>query len=120
MSAARWAVASVSVVSLLFAPATDEVPPGSSAGPRRSDDPRILAPTVRDAFVAVRPKLTSFSLGTTEPRYPGGSLPPAAVPAAAVLLVWASITAGLRSGTGPRPLFLRGLSPRGPPGLQAV
>ena len=119
MSAARWAVASVSVVALLFAPATDEVPPDSSPGARRPDDPRILAPTVRDAYVGVRPKLTSLTLETTEPS-PAEPLPLAALPAAVVLLVWASFTAVLRSGTGPGVLILRGLSPRGPPGPQAV
>jgi hypothetical protein len=115
----RWAVSSVAVVALLFAPATGEGPAVSNPHAGQPDDPRILAPTVRDAFVGMRPKLATPTHGATDHGSLAEPSPLAVASAAAViLLIWASFAVGLRSGTGSTLAFLRGLVPRGPPGLQ--
>jgi len=112
-------VASLAVLALLFSPVPDEWSIGSNRGPREPVDPRILAPTVREGIVAVRPKLTARQTTDQQSR-PGFVLLAVASAAAAVLLVWVSVAPRLPSGGGPRLLAFRGLVPRGPPVLQAV
>jgi hypothetical protein len=117
----RWAVSSVAVVALLFAPATDEGPAASNPQTGQPDDPRILAPTVGDAFVGMRPKLATPTRGGTDHGSLAEASPLAVASAAAViLLIWASFAVGLRSGKGSTLTFLRGLVPRGPPGVQTI
>jgi hypothetical protein len=116
-----WAVAFVAVTALLFAPATDEGSPSSVRGAPGPADPRILAPTARDGVVAVRPKLSTDRLRITDRRFSDEPIPLAVVAsAAAVLLLWATGVVAPRPGGGRRPVTLRGLNPRGPPGLPAV
>lgn len=117
----RWAVSSLTVAALLFAPATDEVPADSNPQAGAPDDPRILAPTVRDAFVGMRPNLATPTQGAAD----HGSLAepgPLAVASAAavILLIWAWFAVGLQSRKACSLAFLRGLVPRGPPGLQTL
>jgi hypothetical protein len=119
----RWAVSSVAVVALLFAPATDDGPAASNPQAGQPNDPRILAPTVRDAFVGMRPKLAAPTRGGTDLgslAEPSPLAVASAVAVAVVLPVWASFAVGLRSGKGSSLTFLRGLVPRGPPGLPTI
>jgi hypothetical protein len=111
----------VAVVALLFAPATDEGPAVSNPEAGQPDDPRILAPTVRDAFVGMRPKLATPTREGTDHSSLAELSPLAVASAAAMVLpVWASFAVGLRSGKGSSVTFLRGLVPRGPPELQTI
>lgn len=107
------------VLAVLFAPTTGEGPEGSSVYTRAPVETRTLAPTVREAIVALGP---DFRLGqSAEQRpLPVTGLPIAASVAAAVLLSLFSFAWGASVGNGPRLTPLRSLVPRGPPKLPAV
>jgi hypothetical protein len=86
---------------------------------REPIETRTLAPTVREATVAV-----SLRLGTPHLQADGqyslpGSVPAVATSIAAVLLLLA-FAAGLPFGRRSRLINLRNVIPRGPPRLQAI
>jgi hypothetical protein len=114
-------VACLAVLAVVFAPTTGEGPEGSPAYAREPIETRTLAPTVREATVAVSPKMGARRLRVDLQRSLRESVPPAATSIATVLLLlWASFAAGNLVGSRSRLIPLRNVVPRGPPGLQAI
>jgi hypothetical protein len=117
----RWAVVSLGVLALLFAPATDESSQGSSRETREALGARILAPSGSEAIESMSSKLTNVRFQVAKQRSRPDSIPLAvAPPATALLLLWASLAWGFPSGTELRLVAFRSLAPRGPPGIEAV
>lgn len=112
-------MAGLAVFAVLFAPA-DRWPLESSPVPG-AIDPRILAPTVRDAVVAASPRIKARSIDIAEQRSgPESIFPSVALATLAVLLVASLVARGLPGSRRLPLVLLRSLVPRAPPLAQAA
>lgn len=109
------------VLTLLVAPATDELSVGSSPEAREALGARILAPTGFEALEGTSSKLANVGFQIARQRSRPESIPLAVAPAAtALLILWAFFARGFPSGRALRLVAFRSLAPRGPPGFEAV
>jgi hypothetical protein len=114
-------VAGVAVLAVLFAPTTGQGPEGPIGTAREPAETRTLAPTLREAVLAVPSDLRVWHLRAGERRAPPETvLPTAASIAVAVLLMWLAVGVGAVLVGGTHLLALLKSVPRGPPRLQAV
>jgi hypothetical protein len=106
--------------ALLFAPARSQGP-ANRTGARDPIEARILAPTVREAFVGLAPKPSAPDLrsGAQHRSWPI-ALPVGVISAAAASFMWAAFGARDRSRIAPRFIALPAGVPRGPPAVQPV
>jgi hypothetical protein len=118
----RWPLAFLAIFALLFAPAGDERPSGSTRGAQEGVDPRVIAPTVREGVVAAGARLTIHHIRVTEQRASAEPVPLAVASAVAgLVLAWgASFAAGVPSGSRARLVALQALVPRAPPALGSI
>jgi hypothetical protein len=114
-------VAGVAVLAVLFAPTTGQGPEGPIETAREPAETRTLAPTLREAVLAVPSDLRARFLRVGERRAPPEMMLPAAASiAVAVLLMWLAVGVGAVSVGGTRLFALLTSVPRGPPRPQAA
>lgn len=118
---ARWLLAALAGFALLFAPGRGEGQ-ADRAGAREPLEARILAPTVREAFVGLAPKPSAPDLRSgAQHRSRPIAIPLGVISAVgAVSFIWAAFPARHRARIGPRLIAFPACVPRGPPAPQPI
>jgi hypothetical protein len=113
-------LAFLAVLTILFAPATDQGPGGPSRSAGEPIGARLLAPAIREGMKAESPRLGPSGLRVRDQRAMEANYLAVAAAAAVLLLLRIFFVLGLRSATRQRLLGIRLVVPRGPPSLQAT